>query len=180
MSSGITPLLASSPASEAITAPLNALLKDKIRDIHPGPEVGEQLLDPRLQALLLLLILIFLLVLIIRLAIRIQQYRRWCWQLEGDPQQLVTSIQDNLRREALHRWPESRLLQGEEWLAFLDRQGGTRFSQFAHHWSSWLYGNNAPDHQQSEQLKQNYYRWGRACLQYKPRLASKTRTRGNR
>ncbi|MGY3860791.1 DUF4381 family protein [Aeromonas lacus] len=180
MSSGIAPLLSSSPASEAITAPLNALLKDKIRDIHPGPEVGEQLLDPRLQALLWLLILVLLLVLIIRLAIRIQQYRRWCRQLEGDPQQLVTSIQDNLRLEALYRWPESRLLQGEKWLAFLDRQGGTRFSQFAHHWSSWLYGNNAPDHEQSEQLKQNYYRWGRACLLHKRRLASKARTRGNR
>ncbi|MCF7717081.1 DUF4381 domain-containing protein [Aeromonas jandaei] len=180
MSSGIAPLLTSSPASEAITTPLNALLKDKIRDIHPGPEVGEQLLDPRLQALLWLLILVLLLVLIIRLAMRVQQYRRWCRQLEGAPQLLVNRIQDNLRQEALHRWPESRLLQGEEWLAFLDRQGSTRFSQFAHNWNSWLYGNQAPDHEQSEQLKQNYYHWGRAYFLYKPRLASKSRTRGNR
>lgn len=149
MSSGmISPaeLDSASPASDAITPPLVALM----RDIHPGPVLIEQSLDPRVQALLWLLITGLLLLLIILIARRVIRYRRWCRQLEGDPALLVARIQEALRHEALQRWPEARQLQGEAWLAFVDRHGGSDFSQFSSHWSSWLYGSQNPSSEQSE------------------------------
>ncbi|MFQ1777743.1 DUF4381 domain-containing protein [Aeromonas veronii] len=148
MSSGmISPaeLDSASPASEAITPPLAALM----RDIHPGPDLIEQSLDPRVQALLWLLITGLLLLLIILIARRVIRYRRWCHQLEGEP-----------------------------WLAFVDRHGGSDFSQFSSHWSSWLYGSQNPSSEQSEQLRQHYRRWGQTLfLQLSPRSGCKAARR---
>ncbi|KAE9624511.1 DUF4381 domain-containing protein [Aeromonas veronii] len=163
MSSGMSSpaeLDSASPASEAITPPLAALM----RDIHPGPDLIEQSLDPRVLALLWLLITALLLLLIVLIAKRVIRYRRWCRQLEGDPALLVARIQESLRHEALQRWPEARQLQGEAWLAFVDRHGGSDFSQFSSHWSSWLYGSQNPSSEQSEQLRQHYRRWGKSLL----------------
>ncbi|MEH8140785.1 DUF4381 domain-containing protein [Aeromonas veronii] len=159
-----------SPASDAITPPLAALM----RDIHPGPDLIEQSLDPRVLALLWLLITALLLLLIVLIARRVIRYRRWCRQLEGDPALLVARIQEALRHEALQRWPEARQLQGEAWLAFVDRHGGSDFSQFTPHWSSWLYGSQNPTREQSEQLRQHYRRWGQTLfLQRSPRSERK-------
>ncbi|XEI31428.1 DUF4381 domain-containing protein [Aeromonas veronii] len=173
MSSGmISPadLDSASPATEAITPPLAALM----RDIHPGPDLIEQSLDPRVQALLWLLIAGSLLFLIVRISRRAIRYRRWCRQLEGDPALLVARIQEALRHEALQRWPEARQLQGEAWLAFVDRHGGSDFSQFSPHWSSWLYGSQNPSSEQCEQLRQHYRRWGQTLfLQRSPRSRCK-------
>lgn len=163
MSSGVispTELDSASPASDAITPPLAALM----RDIHPGPDLMEQSLDPRVQALLWLLIASLLLWLIILIARRVIRYRRWCRQLEGDPGLLVVRIQEALRHEALQRWPEARQLQGEAWLAFVDRHGGSDFSQYSPHWSSWLYGSQSPTREQCEQLRQDYRRWGQTLF----------------
>ncbi|UUM67053.1 DUF4381 domain-containing protein [Aeromonas veronii] len=177
MSSGmISPaeLDSASPASDAITPPLAALM----RDIHPGPDLIEQSLDPRVQALLWLLITALLLLLIVLIAQRVIRYRRWCHQLEGDPALLVARIQEALRHEALQRWPEARQLQGEAWLVFVDRHGGSNFSQFSSHWSSWLYGSQNPTREQSEQLRQHYRRWGQTLfLQRSPRSGRKTSRR---
>ncbi|WP_421254313.1 DUF4381 domain-containing protein [Aeromonas sp. 600948] len=177
MSSGmISPaeLDSASPASDAITPLLAALM----RDIHPGPDLIEQSLDPRVQALLWLLITALLLLLIVLIARRVIRYRRWCHQLEGDPALLVARIQEALRHEALQRWPEARQLQGEAWLAFVDRHGGSNFSQFSSHWSSWLYGSQNPTREQSEQLRQHYRRWGQTLfLQRSPRSGRKTARR---
>lgn len=177
MSSGmISPaeLDGASPASEAITPPLAALM----RDIHPGPDLIEQSLDPRVQALLWLLIAGFLLLMIVLIAKRVIRYRSWCRQLEGDPALLVACIQEALRHEALQRWPEARQLQGEAWLAFVDRHGGSNFSQFSSHWSSWLYGSQKPSSEQSEQLRQHYRRWGQTLLlQRSPRSGRKAARR---
>ncbi|MCF5881247.1 DUF4381 domain-containing protein [Aeromonas veronii] len=163
MSSGmISPaeLDSASPASEAITQQLAALM----RDIHPGPDLIEQSLDPRVLALLWLLITALLLLLIVLIARRVIRYRRWCRQLEGEPALLVARIQEALRHEALQRWPEARQLQGEAWLAFVDRHGGSDFSQFAPHWRSWLYGSQNPTREQCEQLRQHYRRWGQTLF----------------
>jgi hypothetical protein len=163
-----------SPASDAITPPLAALM----RDIHPGPDLIEQSLDPRVLALLWLLITGLLLLLIVLIAKRVIRYRRWCRQLEGDPVLLVARIQEALRHEALQRWPEARQLQGEAWLAFVDRHGGSDFSQFSSHWSSWLYGSQNPTREQSEQLRQHYRRWGQTLfLQRYPRSKRKAARR---
>ncbi|MGL5326443.1 MAG: DUF4381 family protein, partial [Aeromonas sp.] len=106
------------------------------------------------------------------------RYRRWCRQLEGDPALLVARIQEALRHEALQRWPEARQLQGEAWLAFVDRHGGSDFSQFSSHWSSWLYGSQKPSCEQSEQLRQHYRRWGQTLfLQRPPRSGRKAARR---
>ena len=73
MSSGMnssTDVDIASPASDAITPPLAALM----RDIHPGPDLIEQSLDPRVQALLWLLIAGFLLLLLILIARRVIRY----------------------------------------------------------------------------------------------------------
>ncbi|MGN5000987.1 DUF4381 domain-containing protein [Aeromonas sp. 61P] len=159
-----------SPASEAITPPLAALM----RDIHPGPDLIEQSLDPRVQALLWLLITALLLLLIVLIARRVIRYRRWCRQLEGEPALLVARIQEALRHEALQRWPEARQLQGEAWLAFVDRHGDSNFSQFSSHWSSWLYGSQNPTREQCEQLRQHYRRWGQTLFfQLPPRSGRK-------
>ena len=177
MSSGmISPaeLDSASPASDAITPPLAALM----RDIHPGPDLIEQSLDPRVLALLWLLITALLLLLIVLIAKRVIRYRRWCRQLGGDPALLVAHIQEALRHEALQRWPEARQLQGEAWLAFVDRHGGSDFSQFSSHWSNWLYGSQNPTREQSEQLLQHYRRWGQTLfLQRSPRSGRKTARR---
>ena len=167
MSSGISAsagLDSASPASGTITPQLAALM----RDIHPGPDLMEQSLDPRVQALLWLVIAGFALSLIVLITRRVMRYRRWCRQLEGDPGQLVTRIQEALRHEALQRWPEARPLQGEAWLAFLDRHGGSNFSQFGHQWSSWLYGSQSPTREQCQQLRQAYRHWGRALWLQRP------------
>ncbi|WP_204379747.1 DUF4381 family protein [Aeromonas veronii] len=177
MSSGMSSpaeLDSASPASEAITPPLAALM----RDIHPGPDLIEQSLDPRVQALFWLLITALLLLLIVLIAQRVIRYRRWCRQLEVDPVLLVARIQEALRHEALQRWPEARQLQGEAWLAFIDRHGGSDFSQFSPHWSSWLYGSQRPTREQCEQLRQDYRRWGQTLfLQLSPRSGRKTARR---
>jgi hypothetical protein len=163
-----------SPTSEAITPPLAALM----RDIHPGPDLIEQSLDPRVLALLWLLITGLLLLLIVLIARRVIRYRRWCRQLEGDPALLVARIQEALRHETLQRWSEARQLQGEAWLAFVDRHGGSDFNQFSSHWSSWLYGNQNPTREQSEQLRQHYRRWGQTLfLQRSPRSKRKAARR---
>ncbi|SIR23180.1 DUF4381 domain-containing protein [Aeromonas veronii] len=177
MSSGMnssTDVDIASPASDAITPPLAALM----RDIHPGADLIEQSLDPRVLALLWLLITGLLLLLIVLIARRGIRYRHWCRQLEGDPALLVARIQEALRHEALQRWPEARQLQGEAWLAFVDRHGGSDFSQFAPHWSSWLYGSQNPTREQCEQLRQHYRRWGQTLfLQLSPRSGRKAARR---
>ncbi|WP_042011401.1 DUF4381 family protein [Aeromonas fluvialis] len=177
MSSGmISPaeLDSASPASDAMTPPLTALM----RDIHPGPDLIEQSLDPRAQALWWLLIASLLLFLIVLIARRVIRYRRWYRQLEGDPALLVMRMQEALRHEALQRWPEARQLQGEAWLAFIDRHGGSNFSQFSPHWRSWLYGSQNPAREQCEQLRQEYRRWGQTLfLQRSLRSERKTARR---
>lgn len=177
MSSGMNSaaeLDSASPASEALTPQLVALM----RDIHPGPDLVEQSLDPRLQALFWLLItslLLFLITLVVRRGLA---YRRWCRQLEGDPALLVARIHEALRHEAVQRWPEARPLQGEAWLAFVDRHGGSHFSQFAPHWSAWLYGSQQPTHEQCQQLRQDYRRWGQTLfLPLSPRSGYKAARR---
>lgn len=165
MSSGISSLAeldSASPASEAITPSLAALM----RDIHPGPDLIEQSLEPRLQALFWLLITSLLLLLITLIVRRGLAYRRWCRQLEGDPALLVVRIQEALRHEAVQRWPEARPLQGEAWLAFVDHHGGSDFCQFSRHWSGWLYSNQRPTPEQCERLGQAYRRWGRTLILY--------------
>lgn len=165
MSSGIGSLAeldSASPASEAITPSLAALM----RDIHPGPDLIAQSLDPRAQALLWLLSTGLLIVLISLIAHRVIRYRHWCHQLEGDPAQLVTRIQQALRQDALQRWPEARQLQEEAWLAFVDHHGGSDFCQFSRHWSGWLYSNQRPTPEQCERLGQAYRRWGRTLILY--------------
>lgn len=164
MSSGLilpAALDRASPDRPASDAPLAAFIKD----IHPGPpliepQLLEQSLDPRVAALLWVLIIGLLLLLFALLTRKLLDYRRWCQQLEGDPQQLVMRIQQALRHAALQRWPEARQLQGAPWLDFIDRHGGSNFSQFAHHWNGWLYGDQHPTHQQCQQLGQAYRRWG--------------------
>lgn len=172
MSSGINASAAleiASPASDAITPPLSSLM----RDIHPGPEIAQQSLDPRLQGLLWLLIGATLLWLIIRFTLMVLGYRRWCRQFDGDPQLLVPRLQEALRHEALQRWPEARQLHGEAWLAFVDRHGGSDFCQFADQWSGWLYGNQSPTREQRAQLEQAYRRWGRTVFLRQPLLATR-------
>lgn len=177
MSSGMIPsaeLDSASTTSETITPQLLALM----RDIHPGSDLIEQSLDPRVQALLWLLIASFLLLLIVLVARRVMRYRRWCRQLEGDPALLVARIQEALRHEAVQRWPEARQLQGEAWLAFVDRHGSSDFGQFAPHWSRWLYGNQSPSRAQSERLQQAYRRWGQTLfLRRSPRSRDKAARR---
>ncbi|EKP0303496.1 DUF4381 domain-containing protein [Aeromonas veronii] len=177
MSSGMissAELDSASPASDAITPQLAALM----RDIHPGADLIEQSLAPRVQALLWLLIAGFLLLLLVLIARRVIRYRRWCRQLEEDPALLVAQIQEALRHEALQSWPEARQLQGEAWLAFIDRHGGSDFSQFSSHWSSWLYGSQNPTREQCEQLQQHYRRWGQTLfLQRSPRSKRKAARR---
>jgi hypothetical protein len=95
-------------------------------------------------------------------------------QLEGEPALLVARIQEALRHEALQRWPEARQLQGEAWLAFVDRHGDSNFSQFSPNWSSWLYGSQNPTREQCEQLRQHYRRWGQTLFfQLHPRSGRK-------
>ena len=83
------------------------------------------------------------------------------------------------------RWPEARALQGDEWLAWLDRRGGCHFGEFARQWPGWLYGSDAPDGAQRARLRLAYLSCGRRCVSAphwmaRPVLWRRTRSGGAR
>lgn len=144
------------------SAPPMSALAAQLRDIHPGPMLT-QAADPRLQGWWALLIMLLMGVLIGAALLSLLRYRRWQRQIDWEAPELVPKLQAALREAALGRWPEARTLQGEAWLAFLDRQGGSQFREFAALWPHWLYGQGIPDARQCEALRRAYLSWGRAC-----------------
>ncbi|WP_287145881.1 DUF4381 domain-containing protein [Aeromonas sp.] len=144
------------------SAPPVSALAAQLRDIHPGPMLV-QAPDPRLQGWWALLIILLMGALIGAALLSLLRYRRWQRQIDWQAHELVPRLQAALREAALGRWPEARTLQGEAWLAFLDRQGGSQFREFAPLWPHWLYGQGIPDPRQREALRRAYLRWGRAC-----------------
>lgn len=144
------------------SAPPVSALAAQLRDIHPGPMLV-QAPDPRLQGWWALLIILLMGALIGAALLSLLRYRRWQRQIDWQAPELVPRLQAALREAALGRWPEARTLQGEAWLAFLDRQGGSQFREFAPLWPHWLYGQGIPDPRQREALRRAYLRWGRAC-----------------
>jgi hypothetical protein len=144
------------------SAPPVSVLAAQLRDIHPGPMLV-QAPDPRLQGWWALLIILLMGALIGAALLSLLRYRRWQRQIDWQAPELVPQLQAALREAALGRWPEARTLQGEAWLAFLDRQGGSQFREFAPLWPHWLYGQGIPDPRQREALRRAYLRWGRAC-----------------
>ena len=144
------------------SAPPVSALATQLRDIHPGPMLV-QAPDPRLQGWWALLIILLMGALIGAALLSLLRYRRWQRQIDWQAPELVPRLQAALREAALGRWPEARTLQGEAWLAFLDRQGGSQFREFAPLWPHWLYGQGIPDPRQREALRRAYLRWGRAC-----------------
>lgn len=140
------------------SAPPMSALAAQLRDIHPGPMLT-QAADPRLQGWWVLLMG----ALIGAALLSLLRYRRWQRQIDWEAPELVPRLQAVLREAALGRWPEARTLQGEAWLAFLDRQGGSQFREFAALWPHWLYGQWIPDARQCEALRCAYLSWGRAC-----------------
>ncbi|WP_339015535.1 DUF4381 domain-containing protein [Aeromonas popoffii] len=144
------------------SAPPVSALAAQLRDIHPGPMLV-QAPDPRLQGWWALLIILLMGALIGAALLSLLRYRRWQRQIDWQAPELVPRLQAALREATLGRWPEVRTLQGEAWLAFLDRQGGSQFREFAPLWPHWLYGQGIPDPRQREALRRAYLRWGRAC-----------------
>ena len=144
------------------SAPPMSALAAQLRDIHPGPMLT-QAADPRLQGWWALLIMLLMGALIGAALLSLLRYRRWQRQIDWEAPELVPRLQAVLREAALGRWPEARTLQGEAWLAFLDRQGGSQFREFATLWPHWLYGQGIPDARQCEALRRAYLSWGRAC-----------------
>lgn len=144
------------------SAPPVSALAAQLRDIHPGPMLVQGP-DPRLQGWWALLIILLMGALIGAALLSLLRYRHWQRQIDWQAPELVPRLQAALREAALGRWPEARTLQGEAWLAFLDRQGGNQFREFAPLWPHWLYGQGIPDPRQREALRRAYLRWGRAC-----------------
>lgn len=144
------------------SAPPMSALAAQLRDIHPGPMLT-QAADPRLQGWWALLIMLLMGALIGAALLSLLRYRRWQRQIDWEAPELVPRLQAALREAALGRWPEARTLQGEAWLAFLDRQGGSQFREFSALWPHWLYGQGIPDARQCEALRRAYLSWGRAC-----------------
>jgi uncharacterized membrane protein YidH (DUF202 family) len=144
------------------SAPPVSALAAQLRDIHPGPMLV-QAPDPRLQGWWALLIILLMGALLGAALLSLLRYRRWQRQIDWQAPELVPQLQAALREATLGRWPEARTLQGEAWLAFLDRQGGSQFREFAPLWPHWLYGQGIPDPRQREALRRTYLRWGRAC-----------------
>jgi len=138
-------------------------IQGQLRDIHPGPPL-ERASDPRLLAWGWLLIALLALLLIGTTINTLWRQRRWARQIDWEAADLVPSLQSALREAAIARWPEARSLQGEEWLAWLDRRGGSHFGEFASLWPHWLYGSDAPDAVQRARLRLAYLKWGRRCV----------------
>lgn len=143
-------------------------IQSQLRDIHPGPDLALAG-DPRLLALGWLLISLLALCLIGALGLALWRQRHWARQIRWQDPELVPSVQAALREAAIRRWPETRSLQGEAWLAWLDEKGGSHFGEFAAHWPRWLYGQGEPDEGQRVRLHRAYLRWGRRCV-VMPRL----------
>lgn len=138
-------------------------IQAQLRDIHPGPELAGAA-DPRLLAWGWLLITAIALSLIANLALFLWRQRRWARQIDWQGEDLVPRLQATLRQAALARWPEARPLQGEAWLSWLDKKGGSRFADLAEHWAGWLYDRQQPDARQRALLRRAYLRWGRRCV----------------
>lgn len=138
-------------------------LAAQLRDIHPGPALGSAI-DPRLLGWGWLLIALLGALLIGNLMLTLWRQRRWARQLDWQAVDLVPRLQGTLRQAALTRWPEAHALQGDAWLAWLDKKGGCRFSELAPHWPDWLYGQGVPDAKQRAALRRAYLQWGRRCV----------------
>lgn len=145
-----------------------ATLARQIRDIHPGPPLLDDWLDPRLQALLLLALALTALILVTWLGRRLWRYGCWCRALSppdrGDPALWLDRLHDRLRQESLARWPHCRSLRGEPWLGWLDQQGQTDFRRWHPQWDGWLYGGQQPTLTQRRALYADYLRLGRRLL----------------
>ncbi|MCH7370007.1 MULTISPECIES: DUF4381 family protein [Aeromonas] len=150
-------------------------IQAQLRDIHPGPELAS-VADPRLLAWGWLLIMMLILFLIITLALTLWRQRRWVRQIDWQGEDLVPRLQATLRQAALARWPEARTLQGEDWLSWLDKKGGSHFADLAEHWSDWLYDQQQPDARQRALLRRAYLRWGRRCVS-SPRILPRGQVR---
>ncbi|WP_042648062.1 DUF4381 family protein, partial [Aeromonas media] len=136
-------------------------IQGQLRDIHPGPPL-ESASDPRLLAWGWLLIAVLAALLIGTTINTLWRQRRWAHQIDWQAADLVPSLQAALREAAIARWPEARALQGNEWLAWLDRRGGCHFG--ARQWPDWLYGSDTPDKAQRARLRLAYLSWGRRCV----------------
>ncbi|MFC5708321.1 DUF4381 family protein [Aeromonas eucrenophila] len=164
------PSALSAPSAATLTtdqAPLDQgrlhEIQAQLRDIHPGPELAS-VADPRLLAWGWLLITVLALLLIATLALTLWRQRRWARQIDWQDADLVPRLQATLRQAALARWPEARTLQGEAWLIWLDKKGGSRFADLTEHWAGWLYDQQQPDARQRALLRRAYLRWGRRCV----------------
>ena len=101
-------------------------IQGQLRDIHPGPPL-ESASDPRLLAWGWLLIALLAALLIGATINTLWRQRRWARQIDWQAADLVPGLHAALREAAIARWPEARTLQGDEWLAWLDRRGGCHF-----------------------------------------------------
>ena len=165
------PDVPASPVGPALQA-----IQAELRDIHPGAPL-EEAPDPRLAAWGGLLLALLALWLAAILARTLWRQRRWAHQLLWQGEDLVPRLHTALREAALARWPEAGPLQGEAWLAWLDRKGGSDFSQFAGQWPHWLYGAAQPNEAERARLRRAYLRWGRRCVAT-PRLTRMRRPVG--
>lgn len=138
-------------------------IQGQLRDIHPGPPL-ESASDPRLLAWGWLLIALLAALLIGATINTLWRQRRWARQIDWQAADLVPGLHAALREAAIARWPEARTLQGDEWLAWLDRRGGCHFGEFARQWPGWLYGSDTPDGAQRARLRLAYLNWGRRCV----------------
>lgn len=118
----------------------------ELRDIHAPPPSG---LSPLSWALLALALLTLpLLVWLVRSWWR-NAPRRQAWRnlraLEQLPEQTPGwggQLNRWLKQSALLYYPKEQVahLHGQAWLAFLDKQGGSGFTQYASQWDAWVYG----------------------------------------
>lgn len=117
----------------------------QLRDIHEAPLPGTLAND---GSWVLLASLGVCGLLLLWLALRLYRHRAW-WQhylrwrrLQHTEHLTALGINQFLKSLMLCYQPREQIaaLSGQAWLTYLDKQGQTRFSQFAPHWEAWLYG----------------------------------------